>query len=67
MIDVDNEIDTKVWKTGKMNIIGVYFIKGGQYDTMKAGSQIKNVKTKGENTLIEKSSFHDCQDFCMRV
>ena len=67
VIDVDNEIDTEVWTTGKMNISGVEFIKGGQYDTMEAGLQIINVKKKVENTLIEKSSFHDCQDLCMRV
>lgn len=50
-----------------MTLIGVEFINGGQYDTERAGLEIINVRRYTEHTLISKSSFHECQDFCLRA
>ncbi len=52
--------------TGKMVISGVEFIKGGQMDTQEAGLFALNIRKNTTRTIITKSSFHDCQDFCMR-
>jgi hypothetical protein len=56
-----------VTQTGNMTLIGVEFINGGQYDTEAAALQILNVVKYNEPTLISKSSFHNCQDFCFRA
>jgi hypothetical protein len=41
--------------------------KGGQYDTEEAALQVFNVRVKTEHTTITKSSFHECQDMCMKI
>jgi hypothetical protein len=56
-----------VISTGKMTLSGVEFDKGGQMDTEEAALQIFNIRAKTERTTITKSSFHDCQDFCMHL
>ncbi len=61
---IDN---TTVISTGKMTISGVEFINGGQYDSEEAALQIFNVRVNTEHTVITKSSFHECQDFCMKL
>ena len=43
------------------------FKNGGKYDTENAALQIKDIRLDTEKTLIEKSSFHDCQDLCVNV
>lgn len=35
-----------------MNISGVEFVKGGQYDTLNGALQILNVQAKTNHTLI---------------
>jgi hypothetical protein len=45
----------------------VEFKNGGKYDTENAALQIKDIRLDTEKTLIEKSSFHDCQDLCVNV
>jgi hypothetical protein len=53
--------------TGKMTISGVEFIRGGQNDTEEAALQVFNIRAQTEHTIITKSSFHDCQDICMKL
>lgn len=50
-----------------MTLSGVEFINGGQYDTTDAALQIYNVRVNTTLTVITKSSFHECQDFCMNL
>lgn len=61
------EDKTNVTQTGNMTLTGVEFIRGGQYDTERAALEIVNVRKYTEKTLITKSSFHECQDFCFRA
>jgi hypothetical protein len=58
--------DKLIW-TGNMTLVGVEFVNGGQYDTEVAALEIVNIRRYTEHTLVTKSSFHDCQDFCLRI
>lgn len=59
--------NSTVTQTGNMTLIGVEFINGGQYNTEAAALEILNVYKYNEPTLVTKSSFHGCQDFCFRA
>lgn len=56
-----------VLTVGNVQIYGVEFAYGGQFDTEMSTMDINNIPIGSNLSVITSSSFHDCMSFCMNI
>ena len=62
----DDGDEVEVLRTGSVNLQGVEFYEGGQYDTEQSAVRIENAIGDKDNVL-SKNTFHDCKSYCMYI